>query len=476
MMESDPEMQFKIGSTPVGIRTIVSGLDVPWQLKWGYDGNIWFTEQSGTISKVNPRTGNVIRLLTIENTVRDRTAGLLGMDITEGNRGDPYVVIFYIGYAEDDSTRFARVTRYTHKDDTLVDPLTILEYPARTGHFGARVTFGPDGTLLAATGDGAPSENPQDISSPKGKILRLNIDGSIPVDNPVPGSPVWAWGMRNPQGLVYANGRLYNSDHGDATDDEVNLISKGANYGWPHITGFVNTDKERVFAADSVVTDPLKAWTPTIAPSGMAYYHMDQIPEFSGSLLLATLKGNSLIALKLKPEGDVITQEHIYFEQVFGRLRSVCVSPSGEVFIATSNKDWNPNGFAETSDDRIIRLYKLPEKQADSEAPSAEIVRQGTDVVSKGELLYTSYCASCHKNNGAGIKGVYPRLIRSDKVNGASDSLLHLIINGKNEMPAFAFLTDKELAIILTYVRKRFGPRSEAISEMEVKSVRKERF
>src|SRR5690606_1007981 len=125
-----------------------------------------------------------------------------------------------------------------------VDPMVITEYPAWKGHFGTRLCIAPDGKLMIATGDGALFDKAQDVGSPSGKILRFNIDGSVPPDNPIPGSPVWAWGLRNPQGLVYAGGKLYSSDHGDATDDEINLIKKGANYGWPAVEGYADHKKE----------------------------------------------------------------------------------------------------------------------------------------------------------------------------------------------------------------------------------------
>src|SRR5690606_462625 len=234
-------------------------------------------------------------------------------------KSQPYVFLNYAGKKADNS-RFSRVVRYTYKPDTLVDSLVILEYPGWKGHFGARVLIAPDGKLMVATGDGAQFENAQNIASPNGKILRYNIDGSIPGDNPFPGSAVWAWGLRNPQGLVYADGKLYNSDHGDAVEDEVNLIRKGNNYGWPHVEGFVNTEKEAKFVLDSTVVPPLRSWTPTIAPAGMAYYSSDKLPELKGRLLLTTLKGNSLRALELNASGDSIVADVNYFQQVFGRL------------------------------------------------------------------------------------------------------------------------------------------------------------
>lgn len=466
-----PDEQFLMGATPLGVQTIATHLDVPWQLVWGPDNHIWFTEQSGGVSRLNPQTGKITRLLTLEGVLRDRTSGLLGMAVHPDLQNQPYVFLNYSGEKADKS-RFSRVVRYTYKTDTLVDSLVILEYPGWNGHFGARVLIAPDGKLMVATGDGAQFENAQNLASPNGKVLRYNIDGSIPDDNPFRGSAVWAWGLRNPQGLVYVDGKLYNSDHGDAVEDEVNLIHKGGNYGWPHVEGFVNAEKEEQFVSDSAVISPLRSWTPTIAPAGLAYYSSDELPELKGRLLLTTLKGNSLHALELNASGDSIVADVNYFQQVFGRLRSVCVSPDGDVYVSTSNRDWNPNGFADEYDDRIVRIYALDRKYVNKQARNAIVERKGTDVVSRGEELYVSYCASCHKANGSGIAGTFPKLSKSPVVTGEPDSLIHLVLSGKNEMPQFSFIDDRELAVILTYVRKRFGPQSSPIAPAAIRTQR----
>src|SRR5690606_1191667 len=101
--------------------------------------------------------------------------------------------------------------------------------------------------------------------------------------------------------------------------------------------------------------------------------------------------------------GDSIVSDVNYFQQVYGRLRSICVAPNGDVYVGTSNRDWNPNGFADEEDDRILRFYALDQKQADPQARNAVVEREGADVVSKGEELYVNYCASCHKANGRGV-------------------------------------------------------------------------
>lgn len=468
-----PDEQFHMGATPIGVQAIATHLDVPWELVWGPDNHIWFTEQGGTVSRLDPETGEITRLLTIDGVLRDRTSGLLGMAVHPDLQNQPYVFLNYSGERADKS-RFSRVVRYTYKPDTLIDSLVILEYPGWNGHFGARVLITPDDKLIVATGDGAQFENAQNIASPNGKILRYNIDGSIPDDNPIPGNAVWAWGFRNPQGLVYVGDKLYSSGHGDAVEDEVNLIHKGGNYGWPHVEGYVNTEKERQFAADSVIVLPLHSWTPTIAPAGLTYYSSGKLPELKGRLLLTTLKGNSIHALELNASGDNIVSDINYFQQVYGRLRSICVSPDGDVYVSTSNRDWNPNGFADEKDDRILRIYALAGKYVDRQARNAIVKPKGGDVVSRGEELYVNYCASCHKPNGRGIADTFPALTRSPRVTGNPDSLIRLVLTGKNEMPQFSFIEDRDLAVILTYIRKRFGPQSSPITAAAIRLQRTE--
>lgn len=468
-----PEQQFRIGASTVGIQSVATHLNVPWQIAWGPDQQIWYTEQSGTISKINPENGKTKRLLVVPDVFRDRTSGLLGMTLHPDMQARPYVFINYTGYSKD-KNKVSKVVRYTYNalKDTLFNPVVFLEYPAWTSHFGSRIVIAPDGKVMISTGDGAQDDNAQNIKSPNGKILRYNLDGSIPADNLFKGSPVWAWGLRNPQGLVYANGKLYCSDHGDATDDEVNLIHKGANYGWPFVEGYVDTDKEKLFAKDSVITEPLKAWTPTIAPAGLAYYNSDQIPELKGQLLLTTLKGNSLRALALNAAGTGITKDVNYFEKVYGRLRSVCVSPAGDIYIATSNRDWNPNAVAAKNDDRIIRIYRLKDTKAGANVKSAITVVKKPADLNKGALLFTNYCASCHKEDGKGIKNIFPPLYQAAIVSGPKGPLVHTVLNGRKQMPKFSFIEDQDLAELLSYVRKQFG-RADAVSVVDIQAQKK---
>jgi glucose/arabinose dehydrogenase len=460
-------------------KIIVAGLDVPWELTWGPDNWIWFTEQGGNLSKVNPETGKKKLLLSLPEVYRFRSLGMLGMAVHPDPK-KPYVFIDYT--YKTGKTIASRLVRYTYTADTLISPVVLLnDIPGNTGHNGSRVVIAPDGKLMLSTGDAVKGANAQDLSSINGKVLRLNIDGTIPADNPYPGSPIWSMGHRNAQGLTFdKRGTLFNSEHGDAIEDELNIIKKAANYGWPSIEGFCDTEKEKTFATSTTVTSPLKSWTPVIAPAAIAYYDSPAIPEWKNSLLLVTLKTQSLRMLKLNDEGNTVIDEQLYLDHQFGRLRGVCVSPAGDVYVSTSNRDWNPgDGYPKKDDDSIIKIFKA---RAGTDLPLVKKIVKPP--VSPGALLYNNYCASCHKNDGKGMAGVFPTLRGTPQVMGDKTALIHILLKGLSgpliikgqkydqEMPAFSFLSNKEVAQVASYIRTQFGNSATIVTEVEVARAR----
>ncbi|HEV7330911.1 MAG TPA: PQQ-dependent sugar dehydrogenase [Flavisolibacter sp.] len=477
------EKQVRLDSTVVGVSTILSGLDVPWEITWGPDNQIYMTEQGGTVSRVDPKTGKRTVLLHVPDVYRKRSMGLLGMAVSPDFKKHPYIFLDYT-YLKGEKV-VSRLVRYTITEDTLTAPLVLLEdIPGANGHNGSRITIGADGKLILSTGDATVSENAQNTASVNGKILRLNIDGTIPADNPIPGSPVWSWGHRNIQGLAFGrNGILYSSEHGDATDDEVNIITKAKNYGWPQVQGYADQPEEKAFLQDSAITEPLKAWTPTIAPAGIDYYSGAAIPEWNHSLLLTTLKGSSLYVLKLDKKGAVISSEKVFFSNEFGRIRDVCVSLSGEIYLSTSNRDWNPAaGFPKPKDDRIIRITKLRTEKSIAKT-SPVTTNKPAEATTSGKAIYTSYCESCHKKGGEGIKGTFPPLQANALVKDKK-ALIAVVLNGKTgpskvngvsyngAMPAFKFLSDKDVAAVVTHIRTSFGNKAGAVTAAEVAAVR----
>lgn len=335
---------------PVVIKdsVIVQGLNFPWEITWGADNFIWMTERGGKISRVNPSTGAVSLLHTITEVVTNGEGGLLGMVLHPNFTSIPHVFVAY-NYNSGSNYR-EKIVRFTYSGGTLNSPVTIIEnIPANSIHNGCRLVISPDMKLFITTGDASNTSLPQNLSSLAGKILRFNLDGTIPSDNPIAGNAYWSAGHRNPQGLVFANNMLYSSEHGPSSDDEVNVIEKGRNYGWPDVRGFCNETAEQTFCTANNVKEPIKAWTPTTAACGLDYYNNNLIPQWKNSLLMVALKDARLYQMKLNSSFNSITETNEYFTGEYGRMRDICISPAGKVYICTSNGGNN---------DRIIEISK----------------------------------------------------------------------------------------------------------------------
>jgi glucose/arabinose dehydrogenase len=354
--------QILIETTEIDTNTIVTGLDTPWEILWGPDDMIWITERAGIVSRIDPETGNKEVLLDITETVDEGNEnGMLGM-VLHPNFMHPDSQFVYLVYTLYDGGNVERLVRYTFDADTLIDELILLDgIPSGYYHIGSRVIILPDRTILMSTGDVGSASYALDTNRLHGKFLRINLDGSVPDDNPIPGSYVWSLGHRNPQGLVRApSGIIYSSEHGPADNDEVNIIVKEGNYGWPEVHGFCDLPDEQAYCTANNAVEPIAAWTPTLAVCGIDFYDHYAIPEWQNSILLVTLKEDDLRVLKLNASGDSIISEGTYFNNYYGRLRDVCVSPDGKIYLATSNQDGRANSpFPTVQDDRIIEIVSL---------------------------------------------------------------------------------------------------------------------
>ena len=342
-------------SSTLRAETVVSGLDTPWDLAWGPDGAIWMTERGGRISRANPSSGQLTPIGQIAVT-ESGESGLLGMALHPDFAAQPWVYVMHT-YTGANGLR-NRLVRLRYQGGTLGAPETLIDdIPGNGIHDGSRLTVGRDGFLYVTTGDAGNTSLPQDRASLAGKVLRLTLAGQPAPGNPF-GSAIYSLGHRNPQGIVFHPTRalLYITEHGPGDNDEVNLIEVGRNYGWPGVHGRCDDDigQETAICQRDNVAEPIAQWTPTIAPSGVAFYDADLIPQWKNSLLFTTLKGTALVRLAMSADGrSVVSQETMYAGQ-FGRLRDVLVGPRGEVYLATSNRDGR--GSPSGGDDRIVRI------------------------------------------------------------------------------------------------------------------------
>jgi glucose/arabinose dehydrogenase len=318
-------------------RTLLSNLNYPWEILWGKDDHIWMTERGGKISKVDPATGKIIFSSSIAEVESRNEGGLLGMVQHPGflTNGLFYVVYDY----ESNSGYREKMVQMKFENGAIKPVRTLIEnIPASSIHNGSRLWISNDAKIYMTTGDAANQPNAQRTTSVSGKVLRFNLDGSIPVDNPFPNSAVWSYGHRNQQGLVVANGIMYASEHGPNIEDEINIIEKKRNYGWPTVNGPCDDNDERSFCNTNNVKEPIwSSGNNTLAVCGMDYYNNNLIPAWKNSLLMCNLKDASLRVLTLSNDGLSVAGQKTLFRNRFGRLRDICISPAGKVYLCTSN-------------------------------------------------------------------------------------------------------------------------------------------
>lgn len=345
--KSTSEPDVPLTDAVIETTVLADQLTLPWELLWGPDGKIWMSEKIGKISKVDTSTGETQLIYDIPDVKVAGEGGLLGVALHPDFQSTPQVFVVY-DY-DNGGVYTEKVVRFTYLNKTLTSPVTLIDNIRANGnHNGSRLLFTPDKKLLITTGDAGVPTDAQDVAKLNGKILRINPDGSIPPGNPDPASPVWTLGHRNPQGLTYVADKLFSSEHGPSNDDEINIIAEGRNYGWPNVQGFCDAEAEKSYCGEKNVKEPIYAWTPTLAVCGIEYYDKKEISQWNNSLLMCTLKDQTFYQLKLSEDHNSIDSVKKIFTGVYGRLRDVCISPDGKVFVATSNG----------SNDKIIKLQR----------------------------------------------------------------------------------------------------------------------
>ncbi len=337
-------------SLGLGVETVVVGLEIPWDLAFTPDGRILITERPGRIRVVKNGELQQGPYATLDVFHRSE-AGLMGIALDPDFTTNGHLYVCYT-YSQGRGV-FNRIARLTDRGDRANDHHVILDHiPGASRHDGCRIRFGPDGYLYATTGDATDPALSQDPESLAGKVLRMAADGSVPADNPFPGSLVYSLGHRNPQGLDWhpITGDLFITEHGPDRDDEVNLIEPGKNYGWPEVTGG---------AGDGDYVDATLALTPTVAIAGAAFLRGDRMPDsWRGNLVFAALKSSHLQRVILEPpDFRTIGSRQILFQGEYGRLRAVRMGPDGYLYFTTSNRDGR--GRPREGDDRLLRLGPL---------------------------------------------------------------------------------------------------------------------
>ncbi len=336
----------------LNIEVLLKGLQTPWAIDFAPDGRIFLTERPGRIRVVRNGQLQAEPWMTLD-VVEAGETGLLGLALDPQFATNSFVYAAYT-YRSGGRllNRLARLREDPASGKGLLDKVLIDSVAGGNNHDGGRVKFGPDGKLYWTMGETFNRPLAQDLSSLNGKVLRLEPDGAIPKDNPLPNSFIYSYGHRNPQGLAWqpGTGRLYETEHGPSGEkgccqDEVNLIEPGKNYGWPMISG----DETREGMLSPVLQSGDRV---TWAPGGATFVTRG---PWADSLLFTGLRGQALYRLTLDPNDPRKVQSFdTLFERQFGRLRDVVEGPDGAIYLLTSNRDGR--GSPGPDDDRVLRL------------------------------------------------------------------------------------------------------------------------
>ena len=329
----------------VKLTEVASGLQNPWSLAFLPDGRMLVTERPGRLRIVG-RDGSVSAPIAGVPEVHARGQGGLLDVVVSPNFADDKLIVF--SYAEPTAggarTAVARA-RLDAEGLRLEDVRRIFaqnEDPSGNHHWGSRLVFARDGTLFVTLGDRFHSrERAQALDSHLGKVVRIAIDGSVPADNPLIGRSdarpeIWSWGHRNVQGAALhpQTGELWTHEHGPQGGDEINRTRAGLNYGWPEVTygrEYVTGRKIGAGEAREGVEPPVLQFTPSIAPSGMAFYTGDVFPQWKGNLFVGALKFQLVARVVL--EGDRVVHEERLFAELGRRIRDVRQGPDGHLWL-----------------------------------------------------------------------------------------------------------------------------------------------
>lgn len=328
------------------VEKIIGGLDHPWGVEKLPDGRFLITERRGQLLMVSADGSKKTTVPGVPPVFAQGQGGLLDVTLHPDYADNGWIYLAFSKPIGDGA--LTSIVRAKLDGDRLTNLETIFDPPPGEAtnkgvHFGSRIVFDGRGFMFFSIGDRggptAPGNLAQSLGSVTGKIHRLHDDGRVPKDNPLAGTPgaapsIWAYGVRNPQGLVYDKeaDRLWETEHGPRGGDELNIIRKGANYGWPLATHGINYDGTQITDTPSLprMEEPVVQWTPVIAASGLELYKGDKFPRWRGNLFAGGLAGQKLVRIQLN-DATVAQQENLL--ENTGRIRDVRAFDDGFLYV-----------------------------------------------------------------------------------------------------------------------------------------------
>ena len=340
------------------VETVIANLEIVWSIVWTPDGRMLFTERPGRVrlyenGKLRPQP-----FFVVPDVEPRGESGLMSIALHPQFASNHLLYLSY-AYNENDQQQ-VRVARYRETPAGLTDRKVIIEgIPAAQFHAGCRLRFGPDGKLYITTGDATDRQLAQQLNSLAGKTLRLNDDGTVPSDNPFVGRgdarpEIWTYGNRNSEGIDFQPGTnlLWETEHGPSGfdgpggGDEVNILERGKNYGWPVI---------HHRATHAGMESPILEYTPACAPASGMFYRGSQFPQFKNNFFFGCLVGTRIIRVVLN--GRQVSSQEDLLKGQYGRIRDIAEGPDGYIYFSTSNRDGR--GRPASDDDRILRLVPV---------------------------------------------------------------------------------------------------------------------
>lgn len=345
--------------TKFRVETVATGLEVPWAFAWLPNKDLIFTERKGRVRIIESGKLRAEPIFTVPDVEPSGESGLMDISLHPDFAKN---TLAYLAYSYNNDGKRVKVVRYKLANNTFTEPKIIIDnIPGAPNHAGMRARFGPDGKLYITTGDSTDWTLAQKLDSLAGKTLRLNDDGTVPPDNPFVGQKdarpeIWAYGNRNPQGLAWqpGTGMMFQTEHGPSFfegkgsgGDEVNIVEKGKNLGWPEIH---HTEKREGMVA------PLLEYSPACAPGSGMFYNGSIFPAFKDNFFFGCLRSARIVRVSL--DGSKVVSQENLFDGTFGRIREMEEGPDGYIYFSTSNRDGR--GSPSKDDDRIMRI--VPEK------------------------------------------------------------------------------------------------------------------
>jgi glucose/arabinose dehydrogenase len=326
---------------------VARDLGVPWGMTFVNDAEILYTQRDGQIGLLNTRNSLVTAISGAPKVWTGGQGGLLDVATHPGYQAGNWI---YFTYCKDSNGQgVTTLARARLDQDQLIDWQELLVTQSAsdtTRHFGSRIAFDNSDHLFFTVGDRGHRPNGQNLSSHAGSVLRLNLDGSVPPDNPFIDSPealpeIWSYGHRNPQGIFFdqQNQRLWLNEHGPRGGDEINLVIKGRNYGWPivsHGKEYWNPLPVGEATSKPGMEDPKKVYIPSIAPSSLLLYTGEAFPRWQGSLFSGALKLTHLNRVTVDETGNIVAEEWL-LEDLNERIRQVVQSSEGWLYVSTDS-------------------------------------------------------------------------------------------------------------------------------------------